>query len=76
MKSKKIIFNIDKCIDPKDQPGYCKKDQEIDDFIYEMSVQLWMIDSQIDMRYFHGKSEVRNQKLVTENMIRVKDEIP
>ena len=41
-----------------------------------MTVQLWMIDSQIDMRYFHGKSHARNMKLVTENKIRVKDEIP
>lgn len=28
------------------------------------------------MRYFHGESYARNQKLVSENKIRVKDEIP
>ena len=52
MNSKSIVFRISIC---KDQPGglqeYCKKEAEIKKFINEMSVQLWMINSAIDMRY-------------------------
>ena len=38
MITKSIIFQIEKCIDPKDKPGYCKTDDEIKEFINEMTV--------------------------------------
>ena len=56
MVSKSIIFNVEKCIDPDDKPGYCKTENEIKEFINEMTVEMWIIESQLDMRYFHGES--------------------
>lgn len=76
MISKSLIFNIDFCIDTADNPGFCKTKEQIKTFLNEVTVQLWLIDSQIDMRFFHGESYARNQKLISENKIRVKDEIP
>ena len=76
MKSKSIIFNIDKCVDPVNQPGFCKSEKEIKDFTNDMTVQLWVINSNFDMRYFGKKSTMRIHKFVGENKIREKDEIP
>ena len=56
MKSKSIIFRVEKCKDPEGQTGYCKSDKEFKEFVNEVSVQLWVIESAIDMRYFHGQS--------------------
>ena len=41
-----------------------------------MSLQLWIIESTLDMRYFHGESAKRSQQLYSEMKLRVKDEIP
>ena len=60
MVSKSVVFNVDKCVDPVDKPGYCKTNKEIETFINDMTVQLWIIESQIDMRYFAGESYARN----------------
>ena len=54
MISKSIMFHIDKCVDPVDKPGHCKKEDEIEKYINEMTAQLWTIESHIDMRYMHG----------------------
>lgn len=34
------------------------------------------METKIDMRYFEGKSFTRNQQLVSEMQLRIKDEIP
>ena len=76
MKVKSIIFNIQKCVDPPNQPGYCKSDKEIKDFTNDLAVQLWTITSNLDMRYFGQNSTKRIHKMIGENKIREKEEIP
>lgn len=77
MQSKSVLFKIKYCNeDAQNKSKKCKKREEIDDFIDEMTVQLWVIESSIDMRFFHGESFARNQRLLSENKIRNKDEIP
>lgn len=76
MKSKSIIFRIEKCQDVAGQSNYCKSDEELNKFINELTVQLWVLETKIDMRYFEGKSFTRNQKLYSETQLRIKDEIP
>ena len=77
MISKSFMFKITRC---QEQPGaeekFCKDEAEVEKFIDEMTVQLWVIEGAIDMRHLHGNSFARNQRLLGENKIRVKDEIP
>ena len=56
MKSKSILFRIEKCQNPPDDLNFCKSDTQIKEFINEVSVQLWVIESKMDVRYFSDKS--------------------
>ena len=76
MKSKSIVFNIEKCVDPPDKPGFCKSDEEITDLTNKLTVQLWSINSNIDMRYHGEDSGTRIHKFVSESKLREKEEIP
>lgn len=60
MKYKSIIFRVEECTGRPD----CKSRPEIEAFLNEMIVQIWIIDSTIDFREFHGKSLQRNQRLI------------
>ena len=71
-----MIFNIEKCVDPSNNPEFCKSEKEIKDFINDLTVQLWVINSNFDMRYTGKNSTTRIQKFVGESKIREKDEIP
>ena len=73
MISKSIVFNIDKCIDTPENPGFCKSEEEIADFISDVTVQLWVINSNLDLRYNGDNSTTRIHKLVKENKIQEKD---
>lgn len=61
MQSKSILFKIKYCQnDTKKDGEMCKSREDIDAFINEMTVQLWVIESSIDMRFKHGESFARN----------------
>ena len=78
MRTKSVVFRIETCQDdsPVDGAGYCKSEQEILDFTNNLSVQLWVVDSYIDLRYLKDESYSRDQRLLSEASVRMKDEIP
>ena len=48
MKADSIFFRIEKCQNSTLEEHTCKSDKEIQDFIEDLEVQMWMIESQID----------------------------
>ena len=64
MTSKSIIFDVNKCQNSVSIGGYesalsdkvCKKDEDIVKFTNDLVVQLWIINSKLDMRVNSEKS--------------------
>ena len=56
MKANSVKFTIRRC---KDKPN-CKPTAEIDKFIEDIMIQLYIVDSSIDLRYFNKDGVFRN----------------
>ena len=60
MHTKSIVFKIEKCKGHSD----CKSHEEILEFVKDLYVQFWLIESSMDFQNFNDKSLKRNQKLI------------
>lgn len=65
MKAQSLVFRIEKCVNSDDKPNFCKEKEVIDSFVKDLTVMIWIIDTSIDLRYFHEESKTRHQHLIT-----------
>ena len=49
-KSKSIVFDLSKC-DRDSQPNYCAAEEEISSMLDSMAVQLYTLESYVDLRF-------------------------
>lgn len=60
MLANSLIFRVEKCEDTAESSSFCKDDKIIEEFVKDLTVQIWIIDSSIDMRYLHKESLKRH----------------
>ena len=56
MQVNSLIFRVEKCEDPAEQPGFCKTNDIIEKFVKDLRAQIWIIDPSIDLSKLHEDS--------------------
>ena len=74
MKSNSVFLRIEKCKNSFFNP-FCKSDAEIIDFIDDMKIQLWIIDSTMHLLQLEDKNISRHQKIISEHTLKQRDQI-
>ena len=70
MNVKSISLKVEKCSnDSKSSSHECKDSDEIEEFIKDLTLQVYLLESSIDMRQLHHQNNQLHQKFVSEHDI-------
>lgn len=71
-----MIFQIEKCQPERNPPGFCKSDAEIEEYIRDLQVQLFVVEQSHDLQKRHGETLKKTQTLVSDTALYLRQEIP
>ena len=51
-----MIIKVEKCSSKLNEPGFCKSETEINEFIKDIKIQLYILEETLDLRKREGET--------------------
>ena len=63
MKSSGILFRVERCTNPVGNDQFCKSETEINEFISDLNIQFWSIESALNLNKYGPESNTKSWTL-------------